>query len=628
MSTSDKPSAPTRTFLRVWAFRGFVVLAVVAVAGLARAGLQLASVSPTAIDPTLAALATDFAGPATPSATSAASPDSPEPRATRSTLSGTIVFAARSGGRSHLWAVSQGDPAPVRLTEGDHDDRDPAVSADGRWLAFTSNRGGGWDLYLLDLVTGETRALTQTTSFEGHPTWSPDGVWIAFERYGGDDLDIWILRVDGAGDPIQLTDAPSMDASPTWDPAGRRIAFVSDRDGLPDIFLADLDDPNERYLNLTESPLISEADPSFSPDGTALAFSGRGDGFDYTYVLAPESPGGVREVGPGRRPVWSPSGGALAAILLSPQVSHLVVYPLQSADLAVGFPAVRGVEGLAWFSGALPGEATAWMPVDGDPGQGLASPISLQSGRVSLARLPGIEAPTPMLSDLVDESFLELRRRALAEIGWDILGRLENAFVGINAPLPPGYAYNDWLYTGRAVTIESGLLGSGRLEVVREDFGAETYWRLFVRVEPQDGSRGEPIRVRPWDFQTRYTGDPTSYDRGGSLRQALPRGYYVDLTELAADYGFERVPAMSNWRTYFPGARFNEYARSDGLTWLQAMLQIYPPEAVVTPTPYRTPTPTPTITPRPTATPWWWRWILTATASAAGTQTATAAPQP
>jgi hypothetical protein len=203
---------------------------------------------------------------------------------------------------------------------------------------------------------------------------------------------------------------------------------------------------------------------------------------------------------------------------------------------------------------------------------------------------------------------------------------LEYAFVGINAPLPPGFAYNDWLYTGRGFALDSRALASGLLEVVREDFGAETFWRVYVKASPQDGSVGEPLRVRSWDFSTRYTGDPTTYDRGGSLKAALPEGYYVDLTQLAADFGFERVPAMSNWRTYFQGARYNEFARTDGLTWLEAMMEVYPPEAIVTPTAYQTPTSTPTRTPIPTPTPWWWRWILTATAAALPTATHTPTP--
>ena len=624
-SPAGSPQPRPRISFRAWAFRLFVLLAVVLIALLARAGLATGGPPPTSLDPTLLALATLVANPATPSATSESSGGSIQPLPTRTTISGTLVYSAREAGRSHLWAISQGDPAPTRLTTGDFNDREPAASPDGRFVAFASDRNGGWDLYLLDLVSGEVRQLTQTTSFEGQPTWSPDGVWLAYEYYAGEDLDIRILPVDGSENPIQLTDAPSMDSSPSWDPAGNRIAFISDRDGLPDVYLANLQDPNERYLNLTHSALISEADPAFAPDGKSLAYSGRGNGFDFVYVTSLESQSGeAKEIGLGRNPEWSPGSEALGAILPSAQTSHFLVYPVVSADLtSVGYPSIRGIESLAWSAGGLPPEVTGWSPEVVEAHAGVVSISAPTGARVALTRLAGVDAPAPMLSDLVDDAFSELRTRAAHEIGWDVLGRLENAFVGINAPMPPGFSYNDWLYTGRAFALDPAALTSGLIEVVREDYGAETYWRLYLRVIPQDGSLGEPIRVRPWDFSTRYTGDPTTYDRGGSLKETLPDGYYVDLTKLAADYGFERVPAMSNWRTYFQAARYSEFARTDGLTWLSAMLQIYPPEAIVTPTPYRTPTATPTRTLVPTPTPWYWRWILTATALAKPSSTST-----
>jgi hypothetical protein len=91
----------------------------------------------------------------------------------------------------------------------------------------------------------------------------------------------------------------------------------------------------------------------------------------------------------------------------------------------------------------------------------------------------------------------------------------------------------------------------------------------------------------------------------------------MDFTALAKAYGWERLPSLSNWQSFFNGTRFNEFVNTSGLNWQTAMLQIYPPEIFETPTSiilptrtptktpwrYKTPSPTPTLTPRPTFTP-------------------------
>lgn len=77
----------------------------------------------------------------------------------------------------------------------------------------------------------------------------------------------------------------------------------------------------------------------------------------------------------------------------------------------------------------------------------------------------------------------------------------------------------------------------------------------------------------------------------------------MDVTSLARQYGWERVPALQNWRTFYRGARFTEFALTDGLDWYSAMLQIYPRDVLVTPTKLLPPTLTPTRTPTPTLTP-------------------------
>lgn len=128
---------------------------------------------------------------------------------------------------------------------------------------------------------------------------------------------------------------------------------------------------------------------------------------------------------------------------------------------------------------------------------------------------------------------------------------------------------------------------------------------------------GLPLRQIPWDLNARYNQDPRTYDQGGRRTPVAPPGYWLDLTALAREYGWERLPSLANWRSFYQGARFGEFVMREGLDWQDAMLQLYPPDIFITPTvvipPTRTPTrtpwrwvsPTPTLTPtpRPTFTP-------------------------
>jgi TolB protein len=195
---------------------------------------------------------------------------------------------------------------------------------------------------------------------------------------------------------------------------------------------------------------------------------------------------------------------------------------------------------------------------------------------LELFELP-VNAPSPYLNDRVDQSFLALRQRVLIEAGWDFLGQLDQLFVDIaNKPLP-GLPREDWNQAGRAfdVTDDDALAFEPRLEVVREESGSQTYWRLYLRAERQDGSQGEPLRQLPWDFRARFGEEAQYFDEGGRVKVAIPAGYYVDFTALAADYGWQRVPSTANWRTFYPGIRFWHYENRQELTWQQAMLEIY-----------------------------------------------------
>ena len=107
------------------------------------------------------------------------------------------------------------------------------------------------------------------------------------------------------------------------------------------------------------------------------------------------------------------------------------------------------------------------------------------------------------------------------------------------------------------------------------------------------------------------------------MAQDIPTGYWLDFTNLASDYGWERLPALITWHSAMAASRFNEFVYSDDLTWDAAMSELYPPAALYTPTHMAPPTLTPTRTPWPSRTP-----TPTRTPRATQLPTRTATPTP
>jgi TolB protein len=135
------------------------------------------------------------------------------------------------------------------------------------------------------------------------------------------------------------------------------------------------------------------------------------------------------------------------------------------------------------------------------------------------------------------------------------------------------------------------------IEVVREDTDLDTNWRIFVRVsdDAQNGQLGEPMRRMPWDFVSRDSGDVEAYDNGGRLRDEMPKGYYIDFTQLAADYGWIGPPAGRDWRDNFDVRNYWIFEKRQGLAWYDAMREIYSENQLGSWVPTPTPAPLPTV---------------------------------
>ena len=154
-----------------------------------------------------------------------------------------IVFTSERMGSADIYRVHPDGSGLERLTDDPAYDDQAALSPDGLTLAFVSTRGNGVaNIWLLDLATHSTRNLT-TQPGNFRPSWSPDGKWIAFTSDRGthpgrvagrweflQSTDLYITRIDGTG-LRRLTQMGGFAGSPKWSSDGRQIVYYESAAG-------------------------------------------------------------------------------------------------------------------------------------------------------------------------------------------------------------------------------------------------------------------------------------------------------------------------------------------------------------------------------------------------------------
>ena len=159
------------------------------------------------------------------------------------------------------------------------EDSMPRFSQDGLALIFLSDRVDGrdelWEQSLASGVApGDARRVTRHDAGDVvHPAVSPDGRWIAYYRVVEDQRDVYIVPIDGVS-PVQFTNDPASDIQPGWSPDGSQLAFTSDRDGLFHIWVAPVANgrPAGPAQRITRGQ-AREMAPEWSPDGAWIAYT-------------------------------------------------------------------------------------------------------------------------------------------------------------------------------------------------------------------------------------------------------------------------------------------------------------------------------------------------------------------
>ncbi|MCA9693677.1 MAG: PD40 domain-containing protein, partial [Myxococcales bacterium] len=186
------------------------------------------------------------------------------------------------------------------------------VSPDGRDVVFDLLG----DLYVIPISGGQAKAITSGMAWDMQPRFSPDGQWIAFtsDRGGGDN--VWVVRRDGSDARAVTEEDFRLVNSPVWSPDGRFLAvrkhFTKHRSlGAGEIWLYHASGGKGVPLTEKENDQKDVGEPAFSPDGRYLAFTSMArDGYESDQnrlmVLDRES-GAVRRVDD-----WDESVGGFA----------------------------------------------------------------------------------------------------------------------------------------------------------------------------------------------------------------------------------------------------------------------------------------------------------------------------
>lgn len=252
------------------------------------------------------------------------------------------------------------------------------VSPDGKEVAFDLLG----DIYTIPIGGGEAKAITSGVAWDMQPRYSPNGKWIAFtsDRSGGDN--IWIMNRDGSSPKQVSKESFRLLTQPAWTPDSEflvaRKHFTSERSlGAGEMWLYHRSGGDGLQMTKKRTDQKDTGEPVFSPDGKYLYFSDDvtpGGVFEYSkdpngqiYViqrLDRESGEVERYVtGPGGsiRPTPSPDGKSLAFIRRVRYKSTLFVRDLESGRETPIFDGLDRDLMETWaVHGVYP--SMAWMP--------------------------------------------------------------------------------------------------------------------------------------------------------------------------------------------------------------------------------------------------------------------------
>ena len=187
---------------------------------------------------------------------------------------GRLAYITYKGGPPEIWGQRQPSGPQVKLFPTGAENPgillSPAWSPIGNKLAFVmSTQHGRCDVMLLDLDRNRVDQLTTTGRLNTEPSWDPTGTRLAFTSDREGTSQIYVMQADGTSQQ-RVTSSPTPSSTPLWSPDGMRIAYISQSGARSDVYVFDLKTGSHAQVTRGGGRSLW---PSWSPDGRWIAFT-------------------------------------------------------------------------------------------------------------------------------------------------------------------------------------------------------------------------------------------------------------------------------------------------------------------------------------------------------------------
>ncbi len=256
-----------------------------------------------------------------------------------------VAFSSNRGGGMNLWVVSTSTGKLRRVTDANVN-WDPAFTRDGRSLLWSSNRGGNFEIWTADVDGGGARQITHDGGSAENPTPTPDGQWVVYSSSHPQKAGLWKVRLDGS-QPTQLV--PGRVALPEVSPDGRHALYRVFGGKYPALLrvvrLADgRAEPFEIRVDAQRRTTVTLGRARWMPDGRGIAFVGQDEAGAAGVFVQEFTPGRDSSATRRKLAAFDPDL-AVESFGISPDGTRLVIagwlqlFSLMEAD---GLPVARG----------------------------------------------------------------------------------------------------------------------------------------------------------------------------------------------------------------------------------------------------------------------------------------------